>query len=151
MNKFGRFEDYITIITSLNKACQHHLSTKELSENYFGKIEQIRKLSPFAIEIIGFPHEDPEIDYDKEDCTVFDEVTKEPRSIHVMETIKINGPDTHPVFKYLKETAGMDTLDYDMASFFVLSAGGDKLEVHYGSTLPTFMAFLRTRLQDYEL
>ena len=70
----------------------------------------MHSMHPFTLEILAFPFEHPNITIDscKDELLALE---KQPgRKIHVMEPVKINGPDTHPVFKYLKELFSMENM-----------------------------------------
>jgi glutathione peroxidase-family protein len=78
-----------------------------------------------------FHFEHPGIDYSLYDCKDFDAIYKNPRTkLHSMEVTKINGPDTHPVLKYLKNVFKMEDFDGNFAPFFFVNPDGNKVEFH---------------------
>jgi len=42
----------------------------------------------------------------------------------MMDKIDVNGPTAHPVYKFLKKTAGPRTIAWNFATYFVISPSG---------------------------
>mmetsp|Transcript_3564 Transcript_3564/g.4559 ORF Transcript_3564/g.4559 Transcript_3564/m.4559 type:complete len:131 (+) Transcript_3564:545-937(+) len=127
----------------------------EAVENYFTPLEDVRRVSPYAVEVIVFPfHAGDSVAKNKnkkEDCTHFDRAAKKGnRPIHIMETIEINGPKAHPVYRYFKKMSGIKKLDVDQPTFFLVNAAGNQVDYYIGATISRFLTLLRVRLLDYE-
>ena len=91
---------------------------------------------PYSLNIILFPFKHDQLDYTTLDCTNFDKSLSNSSlgdKLFVMEEAIMNGKDTHPVYKYLKSTATMDTILDEFATFFFISADSDRMIVSQGA------------------
>lgn len=125
--QFRRFEGVVTLVTVMRKICGH----KETSESTFRSMEALHDIWPYGLEIVIFHFEHPAFDYSQYDCDDFDTILKTTRAkLHSMELTHINGPDTHPVLKYLKNVFKIDAFDDNFAPFFFVNPDGNKIEFH---------------------
>ena len=62
--------------------------------------------------------------------------------VHIMQAVEINGPNTHPVFRYLKTLFDMDDMDNNFAHYFFISPDSDFFELHYGASYSTLKQFV---------
>ena len=142
--KFQRFEGVVTIVTILMKGCYK----KEKIESDYRSIEALQDIWPYGLEIVIFHFEHPAIDYSQRDCEDFKLVHKAPRTkLHIMELVNINGPETHPVLKYLKNVFNIDDFDGNFAPFFFVNPDGNKIEFHRGASFDSLKEYVRRNLK----
>ena len=65
-----------------------------------------------------------------------------------MKPIEINGPDTHPVFKYLKQLFDMEEMDPNFAHYFFVNPDGNLVELHYGASYNTLKSFIERHVKE---
>jgi len=143
---FEDFEGYITIIVNMPKLCG---KTRIDTEKSFEAVEQLKKIWPYALNIVLFPFDMPGVNYSLEDCTQYEEAFHKDRIVHVMKSIEINGPNTHPVYKYMKNLfkIGEDDMQIDMATFYIISPDGNIIESHYGHSYELMKSYIRNNLR----
>ena len=73
--------------------------------------------SLYSLEILAFPFENDEIDISKCKETIEKVEKQEGKKIHIMEKVNINGPDTHPIYAYLKKLFDMESMDPNFAHY----------------------------------
>ncbi|KAL3773907.1 hypothetical protein HJC23_010360 [Cyclotella cryptica] len=129
------FEGYVTVVVNGARVCDY-------SEVFYATLEHMHTLYPFTLEILAFPFDHPNITTDScaDDLRALER--KSGRKIHVMETAEINGPNTHPVFRYLKELFGMKEMDPNFAHYFFVHPDGNLIELHYGASYNTLKSFV---------
>ncbi len=113
----------------------------------------MHSIHPWALEILAFPFEHPYINIEKcRDDIIKYEKTGGMGRIHIMQAVHINGPDTHPIFRYLKGLFDMDEMDPNFSHYFFISPDGNFFELHYGASYNTLKIFVdhhvRTDLGD---
>ena len=112
------------------------------SEVFYETLEHLHSINPYALEILAFPFEHSDIDI----SSCLDEIKaaekKGADKIHVMETIKINGPDTHPIYKYLKKLFDMEEMDPNFSHFVFINPDGNYFELHFGASYKTLKGFV---------
>jgi hypothetical protein len=59
-----------------------------------------------------------------------------------MQAVEINGPNTHPIFRYLKKLFDMDAMDSNFSHYFFISPDGNFFELHYGASYNTLKIFV---------
>lgn len=148
---FDAFDGYITSVINIGITCQ-----PEEGEILASKIEQFRKVMPYTLELLIFPFSltggDEENAIKQSDCASFDPILKTVRkNVHIMEMTKINGPDAHPVFKFLKKKAEIDNLREDLTSFFFVNPMGTQIDVLEGQTYSKLKQHIDTYLNKWEL
>mmetsp|Transcript_2394 Transcript_2394/g.4978 ORF Transcript_2394/g.4978 Transcript_2394/m.4978 type:complete len:248 (+) Transcript_2394:272-1015(+) len=142
---FDMFDGYLTIVANVLKSC-----IPGQMEQVFASIEHLHDVWPYALEVLIFPFSTPESDEEVRQfqmsigCDSYtDAVEKKGRRIHVMEEAKLNGNDAHPVYRYLGKQFKLKLdggkIPTDVASFFIVTPDGDRIEAHFGSS--------RTRLK----
>lgn len=85
------------------------------------------------------------------DCkeAILSDEKKAGRKIHVMEAVKINGSDTHPIYKYLKKIFDMEEMDPNRAHYFFMNPDGTVIEHHYGASYEHLKQFVNMHLGYY--
>uniref|UniRef100_A0A6U0T1I4 Uncharacterized protein n=1 Tax=Eucampia antarctica TaxID=49252 RepID=A0A6U0T1I4_9STRA len=136
--RFENFEGYVTVVLNM----QWNWSTVRAN---LMKIEHIHSLYPYVSEFMVFPTNIP--------CTGDDELTMREKTltelydwkINIMETVKINGDDTHPVFKYLKRVFEVENLNENYATYFFISPDGDQISKVDGAAI----SFIQQGVNEY--
>lgn len=120
-----QFDVYRTMIYHAPRLCDG--STKE----FYEKLEKVHALEPYALEIIVFPYDHADGDLEKCGATSYaiEERADRELKIHVMEPVKINGPDTHPIVKYLKKAFDMDEMDPNFTHKFKVDPYDNTIEM----------------------
>ena len=135
---FEMFDGYLTIVANVLKDCM-----PGQIEQILNAMEHLHDVWPFSLEVLVFPFSTPERDDEviafqtSIGCdTYFNAIKKKGRRIHVMEEAKLNGDDAHPVYRYLSKQfdgrLGPDGLPTDLATFFIVTPDGDRIEAHTG-------------------
>ncbi|EED89665.1 hypothetical protein THAPSDRAFT_263906, partial [Thalassiosira pseudonana CCMP1335] len=88
------FEGYVTVIVNAARVCDY-------SEVFYGTLEHMHSVYPYALEILAFPFNHPNVTIDKCEDAIKSAEKSGGTKVHIMEAIDINGDSTHPVFKYL--------------------------------------------------
>jgi glutathione peroxidase len=124
--KFDVFRDKVVIIVNVASYCGYTES------HYKGLVELYSKWKDSPVEILAFP------------CNQFGK--QEPKSLaeiqefakdkgvefRMFEKINVNGPQTHPVYLYLKRESSSSAIQWNFATYFVVSPGGDDIQAHAG-------------------
>jgi len=129
------FEGYVTVIVNAARVCDY-------SDVYYDSLEHMHSVHPYALEILAFPFDHPSISIEECRDAIEASEKKKGRKIHVMEPIEINGPKTHPVFKYLKKLFNLEEMDPNFAHVFFVTPDGNKFELHYGATYNALKQFV---------
>lgn len=136
------FEGYVTVIANSARVCG-------FSATYYEALEHIHSIYPYALEVLSFPFDHPNIpamDECKDEIVALEQ--KEDRKIHVMEPVEINGPNTHPIYKYLKSVFDMDEMDMNFAHYFFINPDGNVIEVNYGISYTVLKRFIDTHVHN---
>lgn len=136
------FEGYVTVLVNAARVC-------DSSELFYETLEHMHAIHPFALEIMAFPFHHPEINFDSCHEAVESNEKKERRKIHVMEAVDINGPDTHPIFRYLKNLFDVEELDPNVSHYFFVNPDGTLIEHHHGASYKTLKSFVDMYLKHF--
>ena len=135
---FEMFDGYLTIVANVLKDCMPGQIDLILNA-----MEHLHDVWPYSLEILVFPFSTPERDDEviafqtSIGCDpYFNAINKKGRRIHVMEEAKLNGDDAHPVYQYLSKQfegrLGVGGMPTDLATFFIVTPDGDRIEAHIG-------------------
>eukprot|EP00571_Detonula_confervacea_P016949 CAMPEP_0172303938 /NCGR_PEP_ID=MMETSP1058-20130122/5423_1 /TAXON_ID=83371 /ORGANISM="Detonula confervacea, Strain CCMP 353" /LENGTH=246 /DNA_ID=CAMNT_0013014975 /DNA_START=139 /DNA_END=879 /DNA_ORIENTATION=+ len=129
------FEGYVTVLVNAARVCDY-------SEIFYESLEHLHSINPWALEILAFPFDHPDVDLDS--CRDAIEATEKKggRKIHIMEAVDINGPNTHPIFQYLKKLFDMEDLGANFSHYFFINPDGTHIELHYGASYKTLKQFV---------
>jgi len=118
------------------------LTVSEYTESFYEVLEHLHSINPWALEILAFPFNRPDIDLSscREDIERFEKT--DGHKIHIMETIDINGPDTHPIYRYLKKLFDMKEMDPNFSHYFFINPDGIYVELHYGISYNSLKTFV---------
>jgi glutathione peroxidase-family protein len=114
----------------------------DYTEIFYDTLEHLHSIHPWALEILAFPFDHPDIDIEK--CRGAIEKFEKTGGgrIHIMQAVEINGPNTHPIFRYLKKLFDMDAMDSNFSHYFFISPDGNFFELHYGASYNTLKIFV---------
>jgi hypothetical protein len=157
---FDRLEGYVTLIIPLAKMC-NTTSTAVSPKQVFQSIEHIKTVYPYSVEILVFPYEHPEADYDlydqddNFDCTEFETLVKQKgrdSNIHVMKESDLR---RNPVFQLFYFAMNInpykkDDLDWNTQFYFVVRPNGVNGSYEYGKSLLEIQDTLAVALKDLE-
>ena len=116
--------------------------SEDYTEIFYETLEHLHSIHPWALEILAFPFDHPDIDIEK--CRGAIEKFEKTGGgrIHIMQAVEINGPNTHPIFRYLKKLFDMDAMDSNFSHYFFISPDGNFFELHYGASYNTLKIFV---------
>merc|ERR1711862_777782 len=127
---FERFEGYWTMIVHGALTCSPGIGLEE-GLKYF---EHLHSVWPFVLEVLVFPFRHPRVDYEKADCLKgMTAIKKKGRKIHLMDEVKVNGEETHPIHQFLKKPFKIDELETDVATYFFVNPDGEWVVAHHGA------------------
>eukprot|EP00584_Thalassiosira_punctigera_P010196 CAMPEP_0172546774 /NCGR_PEP_ID=MMETSP1067-20121228/16458_1 /TAXON_ID=265564 ORGANISM="Thalassiosira punctigera, Strain Tpunct2005C2" /NCGR_SAMPLE_ID=MMETSP1067 /ASSEMBLY_ACC=CAM_ASM_000444 /LENGTH=243 /DNA_ID=CAMNT_0013333745 /DNA_START=19 /DNA_END=750 /DNA_ORIENTATION=- len=129
------FEGYITVLVNAARVC-------DSSEIFYESLEHMHSIHPYALEILAFPFDHPHININPCRGEIESMEKKSGRKIHVMEKININGPDVHPIFKYLKKLFDVEDLDPNVSHYFFVNPDGTLIEHHHGASYKTLKLYV---------
>lgn len=120
-------------------------------EIFANKIKQFRKAVPYTVEILVFPFSLSETVQTKDDCKHTKEmISQRHKKVHIMDIVKINGPDTHQVFKFLKDKTELRQMKEDRTTFFFVNHVATTIDVLEGAGLITVKKHIKERLIGWE-
>jgi len=99
---------------------------------YTKQYEDLQKIQRDSVVVIGFPcnqfgNQEPGTTEEiKTFCTNVYGIT-----FPISEKVEVNGPNAHPIYKHLKESAGVTNIGWNFEKFLVSSDG---LITHYPSS-----------------
>ena len=99
---------------------------------YTKQYEDLQKIQSDSVVVIGFPcnqfgNQEPGTTEEiKTFCTNIYGIT-----FPISQKVEVNGPNAHPVYKYLKESSGITNIGWNFEKFLVSTDG---LITHYPSS-----------------
>mmetsp|Transcript_9439 Transcript_9439/g.23064 ORF Transcript_9439/g.23064 Transcript_9439/m.23064 type:complete len:255 (+) Transcript_9439:119-883(+) len=129
------FEGYVTVLVNAARVCDY-------SDIFYGTLEHLHSINPYALEIIAFPFNHPDIDIESCRDAIKAAEKKAAQKIHVMEAIEINGPNTNPVYKYLKKLFDMEEMDPTFSHYIFINPDGKYFELHFGASYKELKEFV---------
>lgn len=128
---FDRFDGYVTLVADESSLCG-------FTNKDFGELNRMHRAYRYLMEIVIFPTNQLE-EHTGQDCPGVKEFKNyEGLDFMTMETVHVNGPNTHPVYKYLKERHHFDDLDPKYVTYFIVSPNGNVQVVEDLSPLKLF-------------
>lgn len=155
------FEGYVTVIVNGARVCGkiafslsyittmvHTHFYADHSELFYETLEHMHSINPYTLEILAFPFDHPNITT----AACADELRalekRKGRKIHVMKPIEINGPNTHPVFKYMKDLFGIEEMELDFSHYFFVNPDGNLVELHFGASYNALKSFIDMHVRE---
>ena len=138
------FEGYVTVIVNAARVCDY-------SEVFWETLDHLHSINPWALELLAFPFNHPESDIKKCKNEIAQSEKSSRHKIHIMEGIEINGPNTHPLFQFMKELFDMEEMNPNFAHYFFINPDGNYVELHYGASYANLKAFVDHHVKsDYD-
>jgi len=141
----------VTLILPVAKICS---GSRVAASDMMDAIENLKKVWPYAVEILVFAFEHPSMDYKSSDCTDFESEytrTNPGRSIYMMEhPATLVGPNADPIFKLIGEIMNVEELDINTTQYYTVSPDFTTLEFHYGKSLLDMKDILREMIKELE-
>mmetsp|Transcript_22861 Transcript_22861/g.52491 ORF Transcript_22861/g.52491 Transcript_22861/m.52491 type:complete len:251 (-) Transcript_22861:911-1663(-) len=145
--EFDNLEGYVTVIVNTARVCDY-------TELFYGSLEHMHSVHPYALEILAFPFDHSQSDNSR--CIAEIEAFEKKKlskthHIRIMQPTKLNGPETHPVFRYLKGLFDMGDMDENFAHYFFVNPDFTVFELHYGASYKTLKHFVDNHVRnDYD-
>lgn len=134
VHRMDNFEGTTMMIVTAPRKCD--------KGTLFETLEHIHALHPYEVEILVFPFTNK--DEDTSTCQM--EILKREiigsKKIRIMHRVDINGPETDPIFKYLKKLFKLDPILEEYPTYFFVDPDGVPIEVHYGAGYDTLKKFI---------
>lgn len=99
------------------------------------------------LEILAFPFTNADVDTKECMGKLLAREAQGSNHIRLMEPVEINGPDTHPVFAYLKAAFNLEEIKEDYPSYFLVDPVGVPAEVHHGAGYKELKEFMEKHLK----
>ncbi len=125
------------------------MTTAETIRDGLSKMEAIHSTYPYVVEFLIFPTNVPCEGDDEEtfrEKTLFEH---KDWKINIMQHVDVNGPDTHPVYKYLKDLFDLETLNESYSNFFYVSPDGDQASWVDGAHLSKISEGIKQYIMKY--
>lgn len=116
--KFEQFRGQVTILTNVASYCGYTES------HYTGLVELWSQLSGENVNILAFPCNQ----FGQQEPGTADEIkqfaAEKGVKFRMMEKVNVNGPDASTVYKFLKRETGVDFIQWNFATYFVIAPDG---------------------------
>mmetsp|Transcript_4173 Transcript_4173/g.8731 ORF Transcript_4173/g.8731 Transcript_4173/m.8731 type:complete len:231 (+) Transcript_4173:33-725(+) len=133
------FEGYVTVIVNVARLCDY-------TELFYNTLEHMQGIYPWAVQIIAFPFDSPDASIDACIKQIEADEKDEQHKIRIMKPM--DGPDSHPVFDFLKEAFNVEALDSGFASYFFINPDGNFIEMHYGASYNALKRFVDYHVKE---
>ena len=116
----------ITAIVNIPLTCSEVEIERQVSD-----FDRLLKVVPRNVQFVVFPFKIG--DGSVERCKSYSNaISQGRRNVYVAEPAWINGPDTHPVYKYLKETSELSKMKEEISTFFFVNPMGTHIDALEG-------------------
>lgn len=136
---FAEFRGKVVVVVNVASECGYTES------HYKGLVQLFDEIAPGGAEILAFPCNQ----FGSQEPGTADEIKRFAASkgvkFRIMEKINVNGGDAHLVYLYLKKQVGLATIQWNFATYFVVSADGEVES--YSGVEPMDLAKTVLRLQ----
>lgn len=102
---------------------------------------------PYSLNVILFPFTPPSVI--NTECSPWDNVIinasqdKDLKGkLFIMEEAILNGPDTHPVYKYLKEKTDLEDMLETHSSFFFVNGEATKIDLYQAASFGQLRSYI---------
>lgn len=134
VHRMDNFEGTTMVIVTAPRKCD--------KGTLFQTLEHIHSLHPYEVEILVFPFTNKDEDTSECQLDILKREIRGSKKIHIMHRVDINGPDTDPIFKYLKTLFKLDPILEEYPTYFFIDPDGVPIEVDYGAGYETLKKFI---------
>lgn len=132
------FEGYVTVIVNVARLCDY-------TELFYNTLEHMHGIYPYALEILAFPFNSPNANID----ACIRQIETDEKAEHKIRIMKpMDGPDSHPVFDFLKGAFNVKALDSGFATYFFINPDGNNIEMHYGTSYNALKRFVDYHVKE---
>lgn len=133
-----QFEGYVTVVVNVARICDY-------TELFYNTLEHMHGIYPYALEILAFPFNSQNANID----ACIRQIEDDEKADHKIRIMKpMDGPDSHPVFDFLKKSFNMEALDSGFASYFFINPDGNVIEMHYGASYNALKRFVDYHVKE---
>jgi len=118
--EFKKYEGQVTVLVNVASECGYTDSHYRGLVQLWNQVEHTGKINILAFPCDQFGHQEPGTSKEINEFAV-EEYGVE---FTMMEKIDVNGPDASIVYKYLKSKAGPTAIQWNFATYFVVSPDG---------------------------
>ena len=116
---FKQLEDKVTVIVNVASQCGYTESHYRGLVELYNMFKDTNKFEILAFPSNQFGHQEPDT------CPMIKKFAQNKGvEFRMMYKIDVNGPDAHIVYKYLKAKAGPTFINWNFATYFVVSPEG---------------------------
>lgn len=135
------FEGYVTVIVNVARLCDY-------TELFYNTLEHMHAIYPYALEILAFPFNNPDVKIDSciEQIEADEKGLLREHKIRIMKPM--DGPDSHPVFDFLKKPFNVEKLESGFAYYFFINPDGNVIEMHYGASYNALKTFIDHHVKE---
>ncbi len=135
------FEGYVTVIVNVARLCDY-------TELFYNTLEHMHAIYPYALEILAFPFNNPDVKIDSciEQIEADEKGLLREHKIRIMKPM--DGPDSHPVFDFLKKPFKVEKLESGFAYYFFINPDGNVIEMHYGASYNALKRFIDHHVKE---
>jgi len=116
---FSQFRGKVTIIVNVASFCGYTES------HYRGLVELHQRLKSLQVEILTFPCNQFGAQEPGSRVEIKEFAKSKGAEFTMMNKIDVNGPNVHPVYRFLKKEAGPRLINWNFATYFVIGPEGD--------------------------
>jgi len=150
------FDDYygtLSVVINVEIKCDDDDETESITLSK--RMDEIHSALTDNVEVFVFPFakSDTAENIDPSKCRSLDAIiSKNRKSEHIMEYVHINGPKTHPIYKFLKDESSTkeDQMPEDRMTFYFVNGEGTRIDMFPNPKKQgNFEGKLAWRLKDY--
>lgn len=123
---FSQFAEKVVIMTNVASYCGYTES------HYRGLVQLWESVKDQPVEILAFPCNQFGQQEPKSPTEILQFATTKGVEFRMMEKILVNGPQTHPVYQFLKHVTGVKSITWNFATYFVIGPDGINIEAYSG-------------------
>ncbi len=122
------------------------------SDNLARDFKKLLKITPKqSIEFVVFPILSDDRGCESLDMELFSAIFGKSGNVHVMEATNVNGPNTHPVYKYLKNVVELEDMIEDISTLMFINPMGSQIDALEGQNFDKIKRYTKEHLQNWEL
>jgi glutathione peroxidase len=123
---FSQFAGKVVVMTNVASYCGYTES------HYRGLVQLWEAVKHHPVEILAFPCNQFGQQEPKTPPEILQFATNKGVEFRMMDKIQVNGPQTHPVYQYVKHRTGVKTITWNFATYFVIGPDGSSVDAYSG-------------------